>query len=142
MANTFAYSASPTPADLATVDAGIDRFNQSEPKLLKVKSLAVFARDSTSAVIGGAVGRSWGQCCELLQLWTAEGARGQGIGTELMNLFEIEAAYRDCAMIYLDTLSFQARPFYENRGYKVVLETRGFTNGIVKYTMQKWFVAT
>ena len=59
-----------------------------------------------------------------------------------MNRFEAEAARRACTLIYLDTFSFQARPFYENRGYKVVLETQGFTNSIVKYTMHKQLAPT
>ena len=142
MAITFEFSESANLADLAVVDAGIDQFNLAEPELHKVKSLAVFARGSAKQVVGGAVGRTWGQCCELLQLWTVKGARGQGIGTELMNRFEAEAARRACTLIYLDTFSFQARPFYENRGYKVVLETQGFTNSIVKYTMHKQLAPT
>jgi len=70
-------------------------------------------------------------------MWVSEAVRGQGAGTELMNRFEKEAQRRGCTLAYLDTFSFQARPFYEKRGYKVVLETPGFTNGIIKYTMHK-----
>ncbi|MCY7389463.1 MAG: GNAT family N-acetyltransferase [Burkholderiales bacterium] len=137
MSPTFECNESPNPADLAVVDAGIDQFNLAEPELHRVKPLAVFARGATENVVGGAVGRTWGQCCELQQLWTVEEARGQGIGTQLMNRFETEATRRACWLIYLDTFTFQARPFYESRGYRVVLETQGFTNGIVKYTMHK-----
>ena len=137
MSPTFEYSENPDPSDLAVVEAGIDQFNLGEPELHRVRSIAVFARGATDKLVGGAVGRTWGQCCELQQLWTLEEARGQGIGTELMNRFEIEATRRACSLIYLDTFTFQARPFYESRGYRVVLETQGFTNGIVKYTMHK-----
>ena len=137
MTPIFECSDSPSPADLAVVDVGLDQFNLAEPELRRVKPLAVFARGATGRVVGGAVGRTWGLCCELQQLWTIEEARSQGIGTELMNRFETEATRRACSLIYLDTFSFQARPFYENRGYRVVLETQGFTNGIVTYSMRK-----
>jgi len=139
MSPIFEYSENPKPADLAVVDAGIDQFNLAEPELQRVRPIAVFARGATDKVVGGAIGRTWGQCCELQQLWTIEKARGQGIGTELMSRFETEAIRRACSMIYLETFTFQARPFYERRGYRVVLETHGFTNGIVKYTMHKLF---
>jgi GNAT superfamily N-acetyltransferase len=137
MSLTFESTESPSAADLAIVDAGIGEFNASEPELHQVQPLCVFARDETGQVKGGAAGRTWGLCCELQQLWVAEDARGQGIGTELMHRFEAEAQRRDCSLIYLDTFTFQAKPFYQRRGYLVALETSGFTNGIVKYTMHK-----
>ena len=123
--------------DLEEVDAGISQYNLTEPEIQKVIQLSVFAREDPTEIRGGAVGRTWGQCCELQQLWIAEQARGQRIGTELMDRFENEAQRRGCTLVYLDTFTFQARPFYEKRGYQVVFETQGFTNGIVKYTMHK-----
>ena len=41
------------------------------------------------------------------------------------------------AMNELSTFSFQAPGFYAGRGYQTVLETKGFTDGIVKSTMHK-----
>jgi GNAT superfamily N-acetyltransferase len=54
-----------------------------------------------------------------------------------MDRFEAEARRRGCSLVYLDTFTFQAKPFYEKRGFTVALETAGFSNGIVKYTMHK-----
>lgn len=127
----------PGAADLAVVDAGIDGFNATEPEIHEVRALAVFARDAAGLVKGGAVGRTWGACCELQQLWVADEARGHGVGNGLMDRFENAARRRGCLLVYLDTFSFQARPFYEQRGYTVVLETPGFTKGIVKFTLHK-----
>lgn len=133
----FDCSDRPRAADLAVVDAGLDRHNRGEPELRLVATLAVFARDDAGQIHAGAVGRTWGQCCELQQLWVAETLRSRGIGTELMNRFEAEARRRACTLVYLDTFSFQARPFYERRGFRVVLATQGFGKGIVKYTLHK-----
>lgn len=102
-----------------------------------VQQLSVLARDSAGQITGGAIGRTWGKCCELQQLWVSTEARSLGMGTGLMDRFEHEALQRGCLLVYLDTFSFQARPFYEKRGFQVALETHGFTNGIVKYTMHK-----
>jgi len=124
-------------SDLSVVDAGIDQHNRAESEIRKVRQLAVFGRDVHGEVKGGAVGRTWGLCCELQQLWVEPEARGCGIGSELMERFEQEADVRGCSLVYLDTFTFQAPQFYEKRGYRVVFETRGFTNGIVKYTLQK-----
>jgi len=49
---------------------------------------------------------------------------------------------RDCNLVYLETLSFQASAFYRALGFTVVFETRGFTPGVVKYTMHKHVATT
>ncbi|HEY9067114.1 MAG TPA: GNAT family N-acetyltransferase [Burkholderiaceae bacterium] len=122
-------------AEAAVVDAGLGAANEEAAPLRDVRLLAVFAREPAGAVVGGAVGRTWGLCCELRQLWVAESYRGQGVGSELLRAFERRAVERGCRQAYLDTFSFQARPFYEALGYKVVLEISGFDVGISKYTM-------
>ena len=126
-----------TANDLNVIDAGIEQHNTSESEIRKVRQLAIFARDKADNVKGGAVGRTWGQCCELQQLWVTEEERGHGIGSELIDRFEQEALKRGCSLVYLETFTFQAPLFYQQRGYRVALETKGFSNGIIKYTLQK-----
>jgi GNAT superfamily N-acetyltransferase len=127
--------------DLETVDGGIDRFNRSVPALRDVRALSVFAKDEARTVRGGAVGRTWGRCCELQQLWVDDAHRGQGVGSDLVARFEGEAARRGCTLVYLDTFTFQAPAFYGKLGYRVVLETRGYTGDIVKLTLHKTLAA-
>ncbi len=125
------------PSDAALVDQGIGDYNEAHAPLHEVRGLFVFARHDDGAVLGGAVGRTWGENCELQQLWVGETLRHQGIGSRLMAAFEAEARARQCRLIYLETWSFQALPFYQGLGYGVALEVRGFGPGIVKYTVQK-----
>ena len=137
MAITYDLTDSPTPAELAVIDAGLDAFNQAQNELSNVRKLVVTAHDEARSIQGGALGRTWGECCELLQLWVAESSRRKGIARSLVQRFEREASVRGCKLVYLDTFSFQAPGFYEALGYKAVLVTRGFTGGIAKYTMHK-----
>jgi len=102
-----------------------------------VQPLATFARDASGEVIGGAVGRTWGECCQLQQLWVVEPARRAGVGTALVRRFEEHARARGCCTFYLDTFSFQAPAFYRKLGYEPVLEIAGFTHDIVFYSMMK-----
>jgi GNAT superfamily N-acetyltransferase len=52
-------------------------------------------------------------------VWIDERFRGQGYGERMLAAAEDEARRRGCAHAHLDTLSFQARPFYEKLGYRV-----------------------
>jgi ribosomal protein S18 acetylase RimI-like enzyme len=135
----IAYEATDDPPDaaLATVDEGLERHNVAAAPLNDVKRLAALARDAEGRVVGGAVGRTWGRCCELLQLWVESECRGQGVGSHLLDVFEAHARTRGCSIFYLTTLSYQAPQFYRARGYSVMAEIDGYPDGIVKYLMHK-----
>lgn len=124
------------------VDAGLGRFNEGAAPLEQVRPLACFAHAGEGGPpIGGAVGRRWGECCELQQLWVQPEARGRGLGTRLLRAFEARAQACGCRQVYLETWSFQARPFYAALGYEVLLELRGYGPGLAKYTMRRWLGA-
>ena len=130
---------SPAPADaIAIVDPGLHAYNIARAPLGDVVALHLIAHDPGGTVVGGAIGRTWGECCELQQLWVSAELRSTGIGTELMDAFEQNAGSRGCRLVYLDTFSFQAPSFYQARGYAEVLCTEGFTGGVIKLTMHKW----
>lgn len=117
------------------VDAGLSSFNASAAPLHEVRALSCFARDASGRIIGGAVGRSWGLCCELQQLWVEPVARRKGLGTSILRAFEGRARERGCRTFYLETFSFQVPDFYRSQGYAVGLALRGMAPGVVKYIM-------
>jgi GNAT superfamily N-acetyltransferase len=125
-------------AAVAVVDAGLDEYNIASAPLDDVQSLHVIAQNPDGTVVGGAIGRAWGECCELQQLWVLAELRSTGMGTRLMNAFEQAARSRSCKLVYLETFSFQAPSFYQSRGYVEVLRTEGFTAGAIKFTLHKW----
>ena len=126
------------PRDLIdTVDQGLGDHNDAAAPLHQVQPLASAARDAQGQLLGGAVGRTWGQCCELQQLWVAPTHRHQGLATQLMQAFEAHAAQRGCQVFYLETWSFQALGFYQGLGYEVKLAIAGFGPGLVKYSLVK-----
>jgi ribosomal protein S18 acetylase RimI-like enzyme len=133
------FSASDTPPEdrLHVVDAGLDAHNHAAAPLADVSPMAAFAADPSGKVIGGAVGRTWGRCCELLQLWVTPERRASGVGSRLLREFEAHARGRGCSVFYLTTLSFQAPDFYRKHGYEELARIEGYPNGIVKYLMRK-----
>ncbi len=134
---TIVTTDTPTPEQLRAVDTGLEAHNHASAPLHDVSPLAAVAVDASGAIVGGAIGRTWGACCELLQLWVSEDHRDHGIGRRLVLEFEQHARTRDCRIFYLTTLSFQAPEFYRKLGYNVIAEIRGYPNGIVKYLMHK-----
>ena len=122
-------------SDGVIVDAGLCGFNDAAAPLHEVRPMACFARTPDGAVIGGAVGRTWGPAAEIQQLWVADAHRHRGVGTALVRAFEARAAERGCRSCYLETLSFQAPRFYAALGYRVVFELRELPYGIVRFTM-------
>jgi GNAT superfamily N-acetyltransferase len=130
-------SDAPSEESLRVVGAGLDEFNYAVAPLNEVAELAAFATDPSGRVVGGAVGRTWGRCCELLELWVAQELRAEGVGSRLLKEFEDKARHRGCNVFYLTTLSYQAPDFYRKHGYDVIAQISGYPNGIAKYLMQK-----
>ena len=124
-------------ADKKVVDEGFDGYNEEAAPLHEVRWLSAFARLPSGQVVGGAIGRTWGECCELLELWVDAAQRKHGLGTRVVQEFERRAIERGCTHFYLYTFSFQAAPFYEKLGYRVAHSIDGFGPGIVKHTMVK-----
>lgn len=125
------------PAEAALVDQGLGDANDAAAPLHEVQPLSCFARDEAGTVIGGAVGRTWGPCCELQQLWVHADARRQGIGASLVRAFEARARERGCNIFYLETYNFQAPGFYRSLGYETAYEHRVYPHGIFRCVMVK-----
>lgn len=121
--------------DWRVVDEGLGLSNNAIPPLHEVRPLACFARSRSGEVVGGAIGRTWGACCELQQLWVHPDYRRNGIGTGLIRRFEGAAVDRGCSTIYLETYSFQAPGLYRALGYEVEHVQTCYPHGIEKYTM-------
>ena len=116
------------------VDDGLGQANDAAAPMRDVVRLSCFA-NADGAIVGGAVGRTWGECCELQQLWVDPAYRHRGIGSKLVRLFEGRAAEHGCGTFYLETFSFQAPGFYRALGYRAAAEIGGFPGGIVRYLM-------
>jgi ribosomal protein S18 acetylase RimI-like enzyme len=138
-AGTISYTDHDDPprALMQAVDDGLERHNQQAAPLGDVRPLGAFAHDERGETIGGAVGRTWGRCCELQQLWVAAEHREAGIASALLRRFEARAAERGCDTFYLTTLSFQAPGFYRRHGYATLAEIRGYPEEIAKFLMYK-----
>jgi GNAT superfamily N-acetyltransferase len=131
---------SPLPSDAKIIDEGLEQFNRGAADFTSSLKFACVARLRSGTVVGGALARWWGQCCELQQLWVDKHHRSAGVGRRLVQMVEAEARARGCAVIYLDTFTFQAPLFYQKLGYEVACEIQGFPNDVSKFVMRKTLV--
>jgi ribosomal protein S18 acetylase RimI-like enzyme len=124
------------PNDVGTVvDMGLGEANRIAAPMDEVRPIAGAARLASGEIVGGVVGRAWGGCCEVQQLWVHPAHRRRGIGTRLMRDLHRRAEARGCRTFYLETMSFQAPRLYRALGYETRLEIGGFPAGISKHFM-------
>jgi len=136
MTSVITIHDNPSPADVEAVDSGLDTANDEARVLQDVRPLAAFAREA-GELVGGAVGRTWGECCELQYLWVRTEDRRRGLGLRLLHAFEQRARERGCNRVYLETFSFQAPALYAAQGYRVAFELHGYTHAVGKFLMIK-----
>lgn len=140
MTTSILYTTTDAPSEAlaAAVDRGLEEHNiTAAPSLHEVRPLSVSAANEDGVLVGGALGRTWGSCCELQELWVTPASRQSGVGSNLLVEFEHAARQRGCKTFYLTTLSFQAPAFYEKHGYEAKATIAGYPEGIVKYLMLK-----
>lgn len=94
--------------------------------------------NSQDELIAVLTGRTFGNWFYLESLWLAETCRKQGIGRAMLTEAEQIARQRGCRYVLLDTLNFQAKPFYQRLGYQVSWVQADYPfDGGAKYFMQK-----
>jgi GNAT superfamily N-acetyltransferase len=87
--------------------------------------------------VGGFVGETYWQWLYVDVLWVQESFRGEGYGDTLLATAEQEAVKRGCKYAYLDTFSFQAPDFYQERGYVIFGELIDFPQGYSRFFLKK-----
>jgi GNAT superfamily N-acetyltransferase len=102
------------------------------------RPLYAILRDEQGVVKGGLLADLWGGWMHVNFLWVAEELRGQGYGTRLVAEAEREARAAGCRGSYLETFSFQARPFYEKQGYTVIASLPDYPAGHTYYFLRKF----
>ncbi len=138
---TLEVTTSPNKNDLETISKGIKSFNQQHiPDEVVFESdtkFAAFAKDEYGNLLGGIRATAFWNYCILELLWLSFEARGKNLGNQLMDAAENFAKEQGFEYMRTETLSFQAKPFYEKRGYKVFGELPDYPKGHTTYCLVK-----
>ena len=139
MESTYSISleAKPQPGDMGVVIKGLTEFNSQQSGGDMPNYLFATVRDDQGAVVGGLLGATYLGWLQIQAVWLPDTLRGRDFGTELMAIAEREAVRRGCPRVFLETLSFQALPFYEKLGYSVISRLPDFPAGGARFALTK-----
>ena len=127
----------PSAEDLRQVLDGVRTYNEGVVGHGPPRAVASFLRDEDGRIVGGAHGELWGRSVHIAAMWVHESQRGKGHGSALLTAVEKCAAGHGARLVYLETTSFQARPFYESLGYRVFGELEGIDEGYTLFFLRK-----
>jgi GNAT superfamily N-acetyltransferase len=88
--------------------------------------IGVYVRDDIGTMLGGLIGVRKGDWLNIDFLWVSDAVRGSGVGSQLIKTAEDEARRKGCKHALVDTVSFQARPFYEKQGYQLQMSLQDY----------------
>ncbi len=119
------------------IDKKLNEFNFARWDVKEVKPLAVKVTGEKGEVVAGSSARTFGNWMLLDTLWVSDEMRAHGLGSRILAQMEASAKNRGCKFVLLDTLNFQARPFYEKHGYQVQWTQNFYPKTGCKYFMVK-----
>ena len=110
-------------------------FNDRNGPMENWEFVGFYALDGRGRLVGGLQGAFEWDWMHVSHLWVREARRG--LGRQLVGAAEEHARSRGKRGLFLDTLEFQARPFYEKLGFAVVGRIDNAAGANARYFMAK-----
>ena len=115
----FELTTNPSKSDAKAISDGIINFNRLtvglEPYDDEIK-FSIFVKNN-EVVIGGLRAICYWNTLHIELLWLDESCRGQGVGERVIKQAEEFAKVKGYEKSFVETTSWQAKPFYEKLGY-------------------------
>ena len=124
-------------AEAQLVRERLDLFNIGATGVSAYYPVHFFLKSERGETMGGLLGSIWGGWLHITNLWIDEALRGRQWASKLMDQAEAYGREHNCHSALLDTHSFQARPFYEKRGYEVFGTLDDYPKGHKKFFLKK-----
>ncbi|WP_438437711.1 GNAT family N-acetyltransferase [Kluyvera sichuanensis] len=115
-----------TQEDKDELLTGLRAYNRQFVDTTDWCDVCVYLRDEQDVMCGGLIGQRKGDWLSIDYLWVCETVRGDGVGSELIKRAEALAREKGCRHALVDTISFQALPFYQKQGYTLVKTLEDF----------------
>lgn len=102
-----------------------------------IQPINLIVTDDEQQWAGGISAEVYWNWLEINDFWLRKDFRKQGLGSRLLQKTEELAREKGATKALLTTFEFQARSFYEAKGYEVVGEIKDYPPGSSYYTMVK-----
>lgn len=119
------------------VGGGINEFNTQQAGPENSHMICYMLQNEEGASLGGIIAMVHWEWLYINLMWINDEFRGQGYGSQLMEVAEAEGIQHGAKHAYLDTFTFQAPGFYEKLGYSIVGELPDFPEGHTRFYMKK-----
>ncbi len=110
-------------------------YNNQYSPLERWQCVGFYALDADGHVVGGIQGGFEWDWLHVTHLWVKD--RGKGFGRALVKTAETFAQQHGKRGLFLDTLDFQAGPFYERLGFEVIGKIENAAGEHTRYFMSK-----
>lgn len=131
------FDPNPTNEDMNVLFRGISMMAREKMDLKAPSFFAFLLKNENGETQGGANGLVYYGGIYLDQVYVDPTLRGQGYGRQLMEKVENYARDEGCGFVHLVTMSWEARPFYEHRGFTLEFERTGYDKSQSCYHMIK-----
>ncbi len=131
------FAGRPAPEDLAFLTQKLDEHAMQFAEIPPAEKFLFKVMDAQNQPVAGCTGNIFYGGLFLNLLWVDEKLRGQKYGTRLVQAAENLARDRNCKMICIRTMSWQALDFYKKLGYVVELAQGGFIYNSTMYHLRK-----
>lgn len=128
---------SPTNEEREAILAPLRDYNTSQAGPGNSELIALLVRGENDEILGGLYARMLYQWLFIELLSVPEQARGQGMGSKLMQMAEDLAREKGCVGVWLDTFDFQAPEFYKKHGCSELGQIVDYPPGHKRFFFQK-----
>lgn len=118
-------------------------FHEISAEAFRAKELApicqfsVFIKDQKQNILGGATGVTFYGSLYVDMLWVDKALRHQGWGTKLIYEAEKIGRKRGASFVTLNTMDWEALPFYQKLGYSIEFTREGYEKHSKMFTLRK-----
>ncbi len=125
-------------SEYSVIDQELAKHSKTFYDFQPAKHFAFLAKDTTRGkIIGGCYGASFYDALHLDQISVMKEYRGNGVGSRLVKLCEELAKERNCLLMTLNTMSWEAPEFYKKLGFEQNGVIDGYANGAKRFFFSK-----
>jgi ribosomal protein S18 acetylase RimI-like enzyme len=137
MSVTIVYEENPSTNDLKLLSDGICAEAYLKRGLPKGKSFCFLCKDIRGKIVGGVYGWIVYGCLHIDELWVESIYRDQNLGSKLIIKAQEYGKINNCSFSTVNTMDFEAKPFYEKLGYEVEFMRKGYDKNTSFYFLRK-----